>query len=315
MNDLISIIVPIYNVEKYLERCIITLVNQSYKNIEIILVCDGSPDKSGEICDKWSKKDNRIKVIHKENGGLSDARNKGLDIAKGNYICFVDSDDYVHKDYVKVLYELNLKYNADISVCGNYNVKGNEDYTVKLPKGNDFVSSAEDFLYKKKHFYCVAWGKLYKRKIFNNIRYPKGKIHEDVAVVHRILYEAKNIAVTDLKLYYYFVNENSIMRCKYSIKHLDILDNLYDSFNYFFNKKEEKIAFIILNDYIDNILKEYKNICTFKIKNKEVKKDILKRYKKEYMLVVRKCNLNFISKVKYIIYRYIPKLYILLSKN
>ena len=103
-------------------------------------------------------------------------------------------------------------------------------------------------------------------------------------------------------------------RSKYSIKRLDILDNLYNSFNYFLNKKEEEIAFIILKDYIDNILKEYKNICIFKIKNKEIKKDILKRYKKEYMLVVRKCNLNFISKVKYIIYRYIPKLYILLSK-
>ena len=111
-------------------------------------------------------------------------RNKGLDIAKGNYICFVDSDDYVHEDYVKVLYELSLKYDADISVCGNYNVKGNEDYTVKLPKGNDFVSSAEDFLYEKKHFYCVAWGKLYKRELLEEVKYPVGMLFEDMGLIY-----------------------------------------------------------------------------------------------------------------------------------
>lgn len=315
MNELVSIIVPIYNVEKYLNRCIITLVNQSFKNIEIILVDDGSPDNCSSICDSWIKKDTRIKVIHKENGGLSDARNAGIKIAKGDYLCFVDSDDYVHKDYIKVLFELCQKYDSDISVCRNYKVTGDEDYNKELPKGNDFTSNSEDFIYKKKHFYCVAWGKLYKRKIFNNIRYPKGKIHEDVAVIYKILYEAKKIAFTDLKLYYYFVNPKSIMREAYSIKHLDILDNLYDCYKYFINKKEEKIAFIILNDYIDNILNEYKNICSSQINSREIRKSIIDKYKKEYKTVIRSCNLGFVSKIKYIIYRFCPKLYILLSKN
>lgn len=314
MNDLVSIIVPIYNVEKYLDRCIITIVNQSYKNLEIILVDDGSPDNCSEICDSWAEKDNRIIVIHKENGGLSDARNTGINIANGDYLAFIDSDDYVHADYIKVLYELCKKYDSDISVCSNYKVTGIEDYRKSIPIGNDFASKAEDFLFKKKKFYCVAWGKLYKREIFNDIRYPKGRIHEDVAVVYKVLYNACTIAVTDLKLYYYYVNPESIMRSEYSIKHLDILDNMYDSYKYFINKREEKIAYIVLKDYIDTILSEYKNIYNSEINSRVLRKQLINKYKAEYKKVIKESDLDLARRFKYRIYRYCPILYLVFSK-
>ncbi|MBR1540013.1 MAG: glycosyltransferase [Clostridia bacterium] len=121
-EELISIIVPVYKVEKYLDKCINSIVSQTYKNLEVILVDDGSPDSCGKMCDEWTQKDTRIKVIHKENGGLSDARNFGLDCAKGKYIQFVDSDDYIEKDMIEFLYKNLKENNADISICSNYMV-------------------------------------------------------------------------------------------------------------------------------------------------------------------------------------------------
>ena len=131
MEELISIIVPIYKTEKYLDRCIKSIINQTYKNLEVILVDDGSPDRCGVICDKWAQKDKRIKVIHKENGGVSDSRNAGLDIANGEYIGFVDSDDYIHKDFIKILYNLCKENNSDISVCETFKTDKDEDINNK----------------------------------------------------------------------------------------------------------------------------------------------------------------------------------------
>ena len=208
MNELISIIVPIYNVEKYLDRCIKSIINQSYNNLEIILVDDGSPDRCGEMCDEWAKIDKRIIVVHKENGGLSDARNAGIDIAKGNYLSFIDSDDYVHKDFIKVLYELCIKYNSDISMCGAFETSKDENCNFNLQQGNECVKYSKTILERKDNIYCVAWNKLYKKEVFKYIRYPKGKLHEDVAVINKILYYSNKIAITDLRLYFYYSNEN-----------------------------------------------------------------------------------------------------------
>ena len=284
MDNLISVIVPIYNVEKYLDRCIKSIINQSYTNLEIILVNDGSTDKCGEICDKWKEKDKRIKVIHKENGGLSDARNAGIEIAKGEYLSFIDSDDYVHKDFIKVLFF------------------------------NECIKYSRGILEKKESIYCVAWNKLYKKEIFKHIRYPKGKLHEDVAVINKILYYSNKIAITDLRLYFYYNNPNSIMRSTFSIKRLDVLDVIYDSYIFFLEKNEIQYAYNSLNDYIDTALFLYKECQVLGKDSKKIEKQLLKKYSKEYIKVLENINMSVIKKIKYIIYRFIPKLYLVVSK-
>ena len=199
-EELISVIVPIYKVEKYLKRCIESIINQTYHNLEIILVDDGSPDKCGEMCEEYSKKDKRIKVIHKENGGLSDARNKGLEIATGKYIGFVDSDDFIDKDMYKVLYNNLKNNNADMSICSIYQFENEEEIVKGYNKNETVITYNKQEMFN--NFYddllrnVVAWNKLYKADIFKDIKYPKGKAVEESDI--DLLISAK---VTGLKYY------------------------------------------------------------------------------------------------------------------
>ena len=314
MDNLISVIVPIYNVEKYLDRCIKSIVNQSYTNLEIILVDDGSPDRCGEICDEWVKKDNRIKVIHKENGGLSDARNAGIEIAKGEYLSFIDSDDYVNKDFIKILYNLLIENNSDISMCGVCETKKDEDINKEIGKGNIRNILSKNALEGKEHVYCVAWNKLYKKSIFKNIRYPKGKIHEDVAVIYKIMYYSEKISITDSKLYFYFSAPESIMRSKFSEKRLEILDALKDSYEFFIKRNEENYAYFVLMDFLNTILALYKECYLLEEDKKKVKRDLRKKYKKTYKKVISNSNTSLKMKLKYTIYDFLPSMYIVISK-
>ena len=169
MQPLISIVIPVYKVEKYLERCILSIINQNYSNLEIILVDDGSPDDCGLICDNWAKIDNRIRVIHKENGGLSDARNAGIKIATGEFITFIDSDDYVLDNYIEYLLELIFKYNADIAICNFHQLFEETNRKVfvggKVEKIFNSEEAIETMLYDR-DFYTCAWGKLYRKSFF-----------------------------------------------------------------------------------------------------------------------------------------------------
>ena len=212
----ISIIVPVYRVEKYLDRCIESLVNQKYKNIEIILVDDGSPDNCPKMCDEWAKKDSRIKVIHKENGGLSDARNYGLNIATGDYIGFVDSDDFVSVEMYKTLIELLESNDADISICQYAKFsKGSIPAFTNEEKIHIFRDSNETL----NHLFCgnipvvnAVWNKLYKKELFDGIRFPVGLIFEDRFITHKIILKSRKSVVIMSKLYGYLVNrEESIM--------------------------------------------------------------------------------------------------------
>lgn len=196
MEELISVIVPIYNVEKYLNKCIESIINQSYSNLEIILVDDGSKDSSGIMCDSYILKDKRIKVIHKENGGLSDARNVGLDKAKGEYIVFIDSDDWIDEKMIEILYNIIKKNNSDISICDYFLAYNEEIQTQKEDIEIINLSNIEALktIYDKDLGVCmiVAWNKLYKRNLFkDDIRYPYGKIHEDEFTTYKLLYKAK----------------------------------------------------------------------------------------------------------------------------
>ena len=214
-RPIISIIVPVYKVEQYLSRCIDSILNQTFQDFELILVDDGSPDNCGEICDKYALKDNRIKVIHKENGGLSDARNAGLEIATGEYISFVDSDDVVHPQMYTRLYDLLQRTDAEIAQCEYTRFDKEIEFQSLSGDAEEIICTnveALDLLIESNRFVPPVWNKLYKRELFSNIRFPKGKIHEDEFTTYKLFYAANKIVYIDLPMYSYFINNGGIMR-------------------------------------------------------------------------------------------------------
>lgn len=215
-NHLISVIIPVYNVENYLERCLDSVLNQSYENLEVILVDDGSTDNSGSICDEFATKDTRIKVIHKENGGLSSARNKGLEDMTGSYLTFIDSDDVIHKDMIKNMYSVSLDNNAQIAVC-----EFQEFYSDCAPEIAEEPQVEYRIVDRKSALLMYdgcygtlmlsACNKLYKRAVFEEIRFPLGRKCEDLATIYKVVFNYERVAVLKNKYYYYFIRTNSIM--------------------------------------------------------------------------------------------------------
>ena len=232
--DLISVIVPVYKVEKYLDRCVESIVNQTYKNLEIILVDDGSPDNCGAMCDKWAEKDSRIKVIHKENGGLSDARNAGMDIATGDLMGFVDSDDWIHENYICYMLQAIKICDAEIAACDISIVT--DDDSVKSEKMNfDYVEytneEAMSYLTQGQKVRAVAWNKLYSKKLLKNERFPYGRFHEDEFFTYKIIGKTNKVLYVNCPLYYYYQRVGSIMN-SISVKHLDALDAYLERIEY-----------------------------------------------------------------------------------
>lgn len=218
MNKLISVIIPVYNVADYLKICIDSVLKQSYNNLEIILVDDGSTDISGNICDDYALKDNRIVVIHKENGGLSDARNAGMQIATGEYIAFVDSDDFIHKDMYRTLKELLEQYDADLAIANWVGfTNGQEDKIKDRRTGKILTLKNQEllqFLIHGKSSYKISysvWDRLYKRELIQDFCFPKGKCYEDVLWSAQIFHKAVKGVYIDKSLYYYRRREDSIV--------------------------------------------------------------------------------------------------------
>ena len=225
--DLISIIVPVYKVEKYLDKCIESIVNQTYKNLEIILVDDGSPDNCGVMCDAWAEKDSRIKVIHKENGGLSDARNAGMEIATGKYIGFVDSDDCIAPEMYELLHGRIVADGSDIAACGVEMVWEDGTESRMLTRQGDCVldtCAAMEAVIDESWLKQPVWYKLYKTDLVRDIRFPVGKYHEDVFWTWRAVARAAKVSVFDTPCYFYLQRSSSIMGEKYSLKRLDGLE-------------------------------------------------------------------------------------------
>lgn len=224
-NPLISIIVPCYNVEGYLHKCVDSLIAQTYRNIEIILVDDGSPDNCGKMCDEYSAMDTRIKVIHKKNGGLSDARNVAIDVAIGEYITFVDSDDYVSSDYVETLYRLVEKYQCKAGVAWlrtfheGCNADTNQPFYIE--KVFDRMEGIEKMFYQEL-FDTAAWCKIYHRSLFETgIRYPFGLLYEDLPTTYLLFLQADKIAFCNHIIYNYLLRANSIEGQPFKANKLD----------------------------------------------------------------------------------------------
>lgn len=220
MSELISVIIPVYKVEKYLDECIASVVSQTHQNLEIILVDDGSPDSCPQMCDAWAEKDLRIRTIHKANGGLSDARNAGLEIASGDYIAFVDSDDFIQPDMLEKLLAALLRTESDIAACGIQNFGASQGAW----GCQDFVGTPEQIyakLYNETTYPVAAWNKLYRRSCWQTLRFPVGKICEDTFTTYQLIHHASRIVMIPEALYCYRIRPESIMTSAFSPKRMD----------------------------------------------------------------------------------------------
>lgn len=226
-QPLISVIMPVYKVEKYLDTCIQSLVNQTHTNLDIILVDDGSPDQSGYICDQWAKKDPRIQVIHKANSGPSDARNAGLEIAKGEYIAYADSDDILHPEMYQRLLSVLVAQKADIVECDYQTFFDGSTPDFSPVEENISAYTAEEalsHLISGETFRYLVWNKLYRRSVMENLRFLSGKIHEDVFYVYQVFGLCNKIVKLSSPLYLYRQWPESIMGTAFSLKRLDSLE-------------------------------------------------------------------------------------------
>ena len=229
----VSLIVPVYNVEKYLSKCIESLINQTYDNIEIILINDGSTDNSETICRKYEKDNNNIVFISQQNAGLSEARNSGIDICTGDYIMFIDSDDYVFPSYVSYHMDLAKKYKADLVISGinnYYEGQKLEEEIININCSQQIVSKeiAVKKMLMQDKIDVSASAKLYERKIFNTLRYPKSQIYEDIAVIDKIVEKSNKIVVTTYSGYNYLQRTGSIMHDKMSDKRMSLIRKSYE---------------------------------------------------------------------------------------
>lgn len=285
MEEKISVIVPVYNVKNYFEKCIKSIVGQTYKNLEIILVDNGSVDGSGTTCDEYAEKDSRVIVKHKEPGGPSEARNIGLDIATGDYISFIDSDDYMDDNMLETLYNDLKKNDSDMAMCGYTRVDSagkpiSEERSIPpIPTGVYSKREMFEKLCGKETCQCVVvWNKLYKKSIFDGLRFTNGMIHEDEMILHYIIDRCETISCNEAKLYNYVRRADSIMTRGATIKSLDATKAFFDRCEFFLEKNMYAFADWSLLYGIANIFYVLENVKL----NDEEAKLLIKRIKKQY---------------------------------
>jgi len=317
MEDLISIVVPIYNVEKYLNRCVDSILGQTYRNIEIILVDDGSPDGCAKICDEYSLKDNRIKVIHKKNGGLSDARNKGIELAKGVYISFVDADDLIAPYFIEILYNMCIKYSCDISMGYFQQFETKISFSTECDKEIKAFSNIEMVKNLCNDMYLqsvVVWNKLYKTTLFQNINYPFGKIYEDEATTYKLYYAANKIVVTTQILYGYSYRQGSITKSCFSIKNLDFIGIAKERAEFYKDNDEMELYIQFLRLYCYTLISFYNKIRIEMNEEKRIPKELFNEYKIQYKYMVKSPLTSKKQKLGLTLLRINPKLLNLLLK-
>ena len=295
---LVSVIVPVYRVENYLCRCVDSILNQNFSDFELILVDDGSPDRCGVICDEYAKKDNRIHVIHQKNGGLSSARNTGIDYVFTNsnseWITFIDSDDWVSSYYLERLLSTAINYHSDISVCDFLDVT--DDSVIEAPASFSVrLIDPETLWIQNRTAATTAWDKLYAKKLFQDYRYPLGKLHEDEYTTYKIVFSCKQIAFIDAAMYYYYQNPDSIIRKEWSINRMDSIDALFQQCTYFHNNKfydAEKISVVSL---FFSILGALQKLTEFFPQNKKLIRDTkakMRYVKRKYKNIIDIKSLN-----------------------
>lgn len=312
-EELISIVVPIYNVEEYLPICIERIIEQSYKNLELILVDDGSPDQCPSICEKYKNIDSRIRVLHKKNGGLSDARNAGLKIAKGKWITFIDSDDYIGFDFIKELHRAALQNEADISICDYssvYNNSGQEKIRSFEKKFNN-IECLKNMYHPEIHgMEFVAWGKLYRMRLFSDfqIEYPVGKLHEDMFITYKLIYLAAKIVFSNYVGYFYRIRKDSIMTSDFNLKRLVILDAREEACDFFLRENESEVFDFAVNAYFREFVVLYSELskCKADFDMKESKTQLMRRCNDAIKNYMGKSNMDIKHKLFYKMFSVIP---------
>ena len=285
----INVIVPIYKVEPYLRRCIDSLLAQTYKDFQIILVDDGSPDKCGQICDEYAEKHNNIRVIHKENGGLSSARNAGIDLSlaesNSEWLTFVDSDDYLHPRYLEILYSTAKENDVKISACA-YRVTDGTKTSDETLTDEAVLRDPEAFWCRTRGYAVVAVCKLYKKELFDSTRYPLGKLHEDEFTTHKLLFSCEKIAYNPSKLYSYYQNNEGITKSTWSPKRLDGIEAIESQIEFFkekgFKTAYKKSFFALANLIRYHLEKELES------ENCSEYADIIKEQRKKLRGLIRK---------------------------
>lgn len=274
MTDLISIVVPVYNVEKYVSDCVVSLISQTYRNIEVILVDDGSTDGSGKICDDFADEHNFIKVVHKENGGLSDARNKGMLASNGDYIVFVDADDYVSCNFIEELSDGFKSTDVDISCCAYIKFVDNTEPVLSNNARKCRILTGEEaakFCYSRegRTIDVVAWNKLYRKSLFTNngIEYPKGRYFEDLYTTFKLFYYARKVFINNKEMYYYRQREGSIMASSMTAeKYENMLDALKSPLNFYKEHSCRDLTSLAFSMYCRAMIRQYHN--TIRIEEK-----------------------------------------------
>lgn len=288
MNPLISIIVPVYNAEKYLRRCVESILEQTYQNIEVILINDGSPDGCGVICDEFAESDSRVRIVHKANSGVSDCRNIGMEMAKGEYFGFVDSDDYINHEMYERLYKAVSSSNAELSICGLDCVDENDAFIRKCGKLHDGVicrDQAFELLCGRNEVYITPVNKLYKTSVFRDLGFPVGKRCEDEFIIHHVFGMCEKITIISDSLYYYVQHEGSFMSTV-AMNRLDGPDALYDRFLFFKNRGYKRFAgfSLMLGMYVCLVMLP-------KAKGKDAKKRLRILLRRQAGLILRYPNL------------------------
>lgn len=277
-NPKVSIIVPVYRVERYLQNCVLSVMNQTYSNWELILVDDGSPDSCGQMCDDFANNDSRIKVIHKPNGGLSDARNAGLNIIRGEYISFLDSDDFWHTDYLRLMMKYAVENEAEIVQCGF--VRGAEMAfpNIELNENLQFYDNHSVFIQQAAK--VIMWGKMYKSYLFEGVRMPVGLINEDDWTTWKLYYKAQKIVVSNLPLYYYTQNPNSIMETKRKRPDMTYFGAYRERIAFFIEKGEQDLEDISRMQWCKSLLLLYSNPMLTEENREEIKSLFDENWKK-----------------------------------
>lgn len=301
-TPLISIIVPVYKVEKYIHTCVESILNQTYTNWELILVDDGSPDSCPAICDQYAVKDQRIKVIHKKNGGLSSARNIALDFFKGEYVTFLDSDDFWHSDYLKILLGLCLDKEADIAQCDF--VRGTEKVfpETKYTKNSKVFDNQSIFL--KGYARIIICAKLYKRHLFDGLRMPEGKINEDDFTTWKCYYNSKIIVVTNDKLYYYTINNQSIMSISTKQPRLDFMEAYKDRIDFFISNSERSMEDFSRIHFCKSLLLTANNTML----SSEQRNSVFQAFIANWQKIKHSKHLGISLRVLFMIFRFFPKI-------
>lgn len=313
MQDLITLIIPVYMVESYLDRCISSIVRQTYENLEIILVDDGSKDSCPAICDRWARKDKRIRVIHRENGGLSAARNSGIETAQGEYLAFVDSDDFVSEEFIEALYQACKCTGSQIAQCryeyvdGDVMTKDREEVTepTEVFSGKEMIKGMS---WRDGAYNVVAWNKLYHKSVFEGVRYPEGRIHEDEATTHKLFYQAEQVAFVYRYLYGYYTGGTSITRDKFSLKRLDWEWAVRNRLTFLKERQETEILIPMYKIYMDGTIDLYYKIKEL-LQDEQTAKEIKERLKSTYKELKKYGGTPLKTKIGYRIFLISPMLY------